>query len=260
MRRLLRRLSLVISLVTASFSASADTIVFTHESFGGGTLNGVPFSAQGFTIVAIGDTASRQDLVADGVYFINHASVTIEIAGLGTFDILSPTRTFVNQRVPVVGFSRAGASGTDLLNGPTDGLFASWDMLSSIGPLAGEGNLIQWAGPPVNTSAGILVFTSRQTPVRFTATIVADSDGDGVLDPQDQCPNTPADAVVDAHGCSVEQLVPCAGPLSGGHWKNRGQYVSAISQTAAEFVAQGLITDRQKDAIISAAARSDCGK
>ena len=87
-----------------------------------------------------------------------------------------------------------------------------------------------------------------------------DSDGDGVLNSQDECPNTPAGAVVDAHGCSIEQLVPCAGPLSGGHWKNHGQYVSSISQTAAKFVAQGLITERQKGAIISAAARSDCGK
>ena len=261
MRPLLCRLALVISFATASFSASAGTIVFTHESSGSGTLNGLPFSARAFTIVASADTTNRQSLVDDGVFFIDHTSATIQIAGLGTFDILSPTRTFVNQGIALAGFSRAGSSGTDLLNGPVDNLFASWDMLSSIGPLAGEGNLVQWENPPVNTSAGRLVFDSQRTSVRFTATIGnADSDGDGVLDSQDECPNTPAGAVVDAHGCSIEQLVPCAGPLSGGHWKNRGQYVSAISQTAAKFVAQGLITKRQKSAIISAAARSHCGK
>jgi hypothetical protein len=87
-----------------------------------------------------------------------------------------------------------------------------------------------------------------------------DSDGDGVLDSEDECPNTPPGAIVDAHGCSIHQLVPCAGPLTGGHWKNHGQYVLAISKTAANFRAQGLITRRQKAAIIAAAARSKCGR
>ena len=260
MRTILCGLTLVISLVTASFSAAAATIVFTHESSGSGTLDGVPFFDRAFTIVATGDTANRQIQIA-GVFFIEHTSVTIEIAGLGTFDILSPTRTFVNQPAALAGFSRAGLSGADLLNGPTDGLLASWDMLGSIGPLAGDGYLLQWGNQPVNTSGGVLAFVSQGTMVRFTATIGnADSDGDGVLDAQDECPNTPAGTVVDDHGCSIEQLVPCAGPLSGGHWKNRGQYVSDIAQTAAKFVAQGLITERQKGAIVSAAARSDCGK
>jgi hypothetical protein len=88
----------------------------------------------------------------------------------------------------------------------------------------------------------------------------SDSDGDGVLDSEDDCPNTPPGAIVDAHGCSINQLVPCAGPLSGGHWKNHGQYVLAISRTAAKFLAQGLITKRQKAVIIATAARSKCGK
>ena len=259
-KTLLCRLTLVFS-IASSLSASATTIVFTHESSGSGTLNGVPFSARAFTIRATGDTTNRQSLFSQDVFFIDHTSVRIEIAGLGTFEILSPTRTFVNQTAALAGFSRASSSGVDLLNGPTDELFASWDMLSSIGPIAGDGYLLQWENLPVNTSVGILTFDSQPTIARFTASIDnADSDGDEVPDSQDQCPNTPVGVVVDAHGCSIEQLVPCAGPLSGGRWKNRGEYVSAMSKTAAQFVAQGLITVRAKGAIISAAARSDCGK
>ena len=87
-----------------------------------------------------------------------------------------------------------------------------------------------------------------------------DSDGDGVPDLEDQCPNTPAGAVVNAEGCSIDQLVPCAGPASGGSWKNHGAYVSAVAHAADEFRAAGLITGRQKGAIVSAAARSNCGK
>jgi hypothetical protein len=89
---------------------------------------------------------------------------------------------------------------------------------------------------------------------------IPDADGDGVPDSQDQCPNTPAGAVVDAHGCSIDQLVPCAGPSSGGTWNNHGQYVSAVAQTAGAFSAAGLITDAEQAAIVRAAAQSNCGR
>ena len=84
---------------------------------------------------------------------------------------------------------------------------------------------------------------------------IVDSDGDGVPDPSDQCPGTPSGEVVNAHGCSIEQLVPCDGP-----WKNHGQYVSAIVRTSRAFASAGLITARQQRDTIAAAARSDCGK
>jgi hypothetical protein len=86
-----------------------------------------------------------------------------------------------------------------------------------------------------------------------------DQDGDGVLDDLDLCPDTPQGVVVNAHGCSINQLVPCAGPLSGGAWRNHGQYVSQIAKTAEAFLADGLITEELKDAVVDAAARSECG-
>jgi hypothetical protein len=92
------------------------------------------------------------------------------------------------------------------------------------------------------------------------ANVVPDADGDGVPDSQDQCPNTPAGAVVDAYGCSIDQLVPCAGPVGGGVWRNHGQYVSAVRSVADAFLAAGLITTDQRDAIVQEAARSNCGK
>ncbi|HEY6122320.1 MAG TPA: hypothetical protein VIV66_20355 [Pyrinomonadaceae bacterium] len=94
----------------------------------------------------------------------------------------------------------------------------------------------------------------------FSLTGETDADCDGVGDSVDQCPDTPPGAIVNADGCSIDQLVPCSGPASGGTWKNHGQYVSSIAHTAESFVAQGLITEEQKGAIVSAAARSNCGK
>ena len=86
-----------------------------------------------------------------------------------------------------------------------------------------------------------------------------DSDADGVPDSLDLCPATPAGAIVDANGCSIDQIAPCSGPASGGTWKNHGQYVSAIAQVAEAFVAQGLITMDQAEEIVTQAAQSNCG-
>lgn len=87
-----------------------------------------------------------------------------------------------------------------------------------------------------------------------------DSDGDGVPDCRDQCPNTPASAIVNAHGCSIQQLVPCEGPRAGGVWANHGRYVSRVTRAAENFFKAGLITEKQRNRIIRRAAMSDCGK
>jgi hypothetical protein len=93
----------------------------------------------------------------------------------------------------------------------------------------------------------------------FSLSGETDADNDGVADSADLCPNTPPGAVVNADGCSLDQLAPCAGPASGGTWKNHGEYVSAVAQAADSFVAAGLITEDQQEAIVSAAAQSNCG-
>lgn len=88
-----------------------------------------------------------------------------------------------------------------------------------------------------------------------------DVDGDGVPNFTDICPLTGIGEVVDpATGCAIEQLVPCVGPLgTTAAWKNHGQYVSALAKTAKNFLDQGLITQAEKDALVSQAAKSICG-
>jgi len=86
-----------------------------------------------------------------------------------------------------------------------------------------------------------------------------DADADGVPDSLDLCPGTPAGAIVDADGCSIEQIAPCSGPASGGTWKNHGQYVSAVAHAAEAFLAQNLISADQAEEIVVQAAQSNCG-
>ncbi len=83
----------------------------------------------------------------------------------------------------------------------------------------------------------------------------ADSDGDGVSDDRDACLGTPAGVPVGADGCSVDQACPCDNP-----WKNKGAYQSCVAHKTDELVGLGVITGAQKGAIVSAAARSSCGK
>ena len=93
----------------------------------------------------------------------------------------------------------------------------------------------------------------------FSLSGETDADEDGVADSLDQCPGTPPGAIVDSNGCSIEQLVPCSGPASGGTWKNHGQYVSSVAQAVESFLVQGLLSETQADAIVSQAAQSSCG-
>ena len=93
----------------------------------------------------------------------------------------------------------------------------------------------------------------------FSLSGETDADADGVADSLDLCPGTPAGAIVDANGCSIDQIAPCSGPASGGTWKNHGQYVSAVAQAVNAFLAQGLISADQADEIVAQAAESRCG-
>jgi hypothetical protein len=58
----------------------------------------------------------------------------------------------------------------------------------------------------------------------------------------------------------VNELVPCSGPLSGGTWKNHGQYVSSVAHAAQSLANEGCISQQDKGQIVSQAARSSCGK
>ena len=170
--RLLRFTLLMLTLlVLHAPGAFADPITFTHQGVGSGSIGGTPFSSTSFVITAVGNTINVQSFGAG--FSIDHDSAMISITGVGTFIFTTGTRTFVNNSGQIVGFSRAGTNGADLFNGPVSPLFAGWDMLSAIGPIAGDGGILQW-GPPnpeVFTNGGQLIFNDSGSPVIFTASV-----------------------------------------------------------------------------------------
>ena len=107
--------------------------------------------------------------------------------------------------------------------------------------------------PGIPTNTGVAMFQD----IRIGP---PDQDFDGVPDALDLCPDTPPCTLVDAQGCSIDQLAPCAGPATGGTWKNHGHYVSAVARAANEFREERLLTKDERDDIVSAAAKTECGK
>ena len=104
----------------------------------------------------------------------------------------------------------------------------------------------------------VTIFSGDGRPGRYVLTgqiIPTDTHNDGVPDHLDTCADTPAGAVVNPNGCSIEQLCPCEGP-----WKNHGDYMKQLRAVTANFVTDDLITASEQRAILTEAAKSDCGK
>jgi len=143
-------------------------------------------------------------------------------------------------------FSSAGAttaSGTDTLGLVTQFVYGSADADGDGVPEAAD-NCPGTSNPDQADSDGDGIGDACD----------ADADNDGVADANDVCPASPGGALVNGAGCCVTQICPCSHP-----WKNHGAYVSCVAKAADAFVADGLMTLADKDAVVSAAARSACG-
>jgi len=219
------------------------------------------------------------------------AWVNFEVGGIIRPRIVDKTSCIFymddTSAVRALNLSGSGDPPLDVASGPKNLVAGQWYFVAGTYDLqmwrlyvngAPVGQLVQTAPVQVNTDPleigkkptgfdafkGIIddvrIYNRALSDTEIMALSGADSDGDGVSDVSDECPNTPAGAIVDANGCSIDQLAPCAGPITGGIWRNHGAYVSAVAKTAEQFLAAGLITAEYKDAVVSNAAKSDCGK
>lgn len=88
--------------------------------------------------------------------------------------------------------------------------------------------------------------------------LLQDGDKDGVPDNLDLCPVSAAGALIGKDGCSIVELCPCDGPLAGGTWPNRGEFVACRTLAAQDFAAQGLIGRSEINVYVRDAAASNC--
>ncbi|MCI5144173.1 MAG: hypothetical protein D3923_01295 [Candidatus Electrothrix sp. AR3] len=82
-----------------------------------------------------------------------------------------------------------------------------------------------------------------------------DTDEDGVVNTSDICPETAPNTPVLENGCSLNQQCPC-----DAAWKDHDAYVHCNTVASEELVTAGLITDEEKNTIMSEIKLSHCGK
>lgn len=86
-----------------------------------------------------------------------------------------------------------------------------------------------------------------------------DDDADTVLDTTDVCAGTAPGAPVLVNGCSSLQALERACPRTETY-RNHGQFVQCVAHEAQSQLGAGLITTREKDAIVASSATSTIGR
>jgi len=169
------------SLVAGASAAHAD--LFTAELTGlcdAELSGGRQVTGATYTITFVGDTDDRQN-IGSGVYDIMGSGASFTVDGLGSGDFVVGTRIFVNQGGGSAGFSTA--AGPDLLDLRSP-QFATWDMLTSIGPIFDPNPFAVSQFSNIETSIGLLTLTAID--VTFTVEVsrgcYADCDTNGTLD------------------------------------------------------------------------------
>lgn len=87
-----------------------------------------------------------------------------------------------------------------------------------------------------------------------------DTDGDGLGDACDHCPGTAAGSLITRDGCSIDQLCPCDGPVSGGAWDSQNAYLRCVSEATRTLRRHGQISRNDSLQILRRASRSGCGR
>lgn len=155
----LHLIAIAFALTLLTPAVHAASMQYTFTGSGAGSLAGAVFADSSFTIVGSADPANITTCLF-GCRYLDFATASINIAGLGDFAFLSPLRVFNN--LGNLGLSRGGNEGADLFSAflvPVD-----YDFASAIGPVLGLAGLFQWQSDAgsgfddVLTSGGVLVF------------------------------------------------------------------------------------------------------
>ena len=153
----------LLSAVTAP-AAKAAPITFTFATIGSGQLGAANFTDVLVTLTATGDTSAVTPvgLPDTGIFYLVPTEFEVNIAGVGTAVVTGDgifggsAYVFVNQAVQTVGFGTTG----DLAD-ISDPAFATYDLMSSIGPISGRAVAIPVDVP---TTLGMFRVTNFANP------------------------------------------------------------------------------------------------
>lgn len=153
--------------LSGAAATQASLVTYTQEALATGSLGGTGFTNALVTLKLVGDTSNVVE-VTSGFFANNLGTLTLTVEGIGTTTFLGPPGlpfAFVDQVRGIGGFSRADGSLLDTV----DGVFATYDLASSLGPITGPSvvrpDLI------FKTALGDLIL-QRAGAATFTATVV----------------------------------------------------------------------------------------
>lgn len=165
-----RFLTLVVGAVAGLSGPGAYALPVTYQFSGtaNGDVSGVTFGNAAFTIRVVTDTDGIFEL-SPGIFRVESFASSIDLAGFGLGQFITPHAVFVNQDVPALGF----AAGLDLLD-LFEPAFATYDLSSSFGPIfeASPVAVEQFTNQP--TTLGAITFFSAHS-VTFVATVVPEA-------------------------------------------------------------------------------------
>jgi hypothetical protein len=160
----------IICLACITQLAHAVPVTYIYAGIGTGQLGNFPFSSTQFTITAMADTSHISIWPGGGNVSQNtHLSTTINIAGLGSFAITTPSHSWMDTALP----SGVGGLGQDLfVNWITfrENALIGYGLNTSIGPVAESSPEDVGQFHDVSTTGGALTFNSI-APVTFTAIV-----------------------------------------------------------------------------------------
>jgi len=86
-----------------------------------------------------------------------------------------------------------------------------------------------------------------------------DEDRDGVGDPCDLCEGASA-GLINANGCTVDQICPCNERRDGAPWESRAQYLRCVAAEARVLRSEGQLSTGDAWRLVRDASRSVCGR
>lgn len=249
-------------LIGTTPTASAQAVGVDWASESSGTLNGTTLTLSGpVEFVSIKDLTGPEFAAAP----LSIDSEIVEYSGANTLTV-----TFASPVSDLLVYAIFWQGLVDATNPIVYTFGQSFSVLSGMAAATVSGGGTVLTLPEPGYHSGVLRIPGAVSSLTITSSqvcppscslqgitfglLTGDADGDGVDDAADACAATVPGDIVDADGCSIAQRCPC-----DRDWKNHGTYVSCVSKTANAFAKQGLIGRSEKRAIMSAAARSQCG-
>lgn len=285
--------------VLISSSATAGLLATFEGTIASGTYNGLPINGETMTVTStISDNATvlcSNDCSVNSYFLMSDPEIqnSISISGPngGTFfvDVFYNWNFIILRDDPVWGDDFAiilgdvnsyhfRSLGREIF-GPGDNNFTgnvadvgslillnSFPMPEAQGQNAttieGGGNTLFLSPNALSNQSGTLTGTGSE-----------DSDGDGVSDDEDNCPDSDLSEtiVIDGcdsgvsnfvfeGGCTLADFINGAVTVCALDANNHGQFVSCMAHFLNDLLADGAITEDQKDALQSCAGRSSIGK